>query len=439
MEAGRATELTKAGNDHADHFAGRGVQVSEHLAPSLADKEAYREARRWYDWLMVLCCHWPSDTQPKAGVQQDDEGSKVPDGVQEGELREIVPSTSRRARQLGHLVNEEFPHELYENNGQLKCKACPGFASLGATTSSIKGFARSACKGSPLEQPGDGHDLWQTGPYLWCTRCGSFTSGQRMARGIKAVCIGRRGLGLKGTAVVRRLQAGCSPYKGVRISEARRKPQARGSMIGPAAANNNQITSPAAHRHSTDAGVDFVRLPCDAGVDFVRLPCDAGVDFVRLPCDAGVDFVRLPCDAGVEISAVALHGQASPGSVDPEAAQGRHEEQAESSVTSDDLQAAADPATVQEDQAIQDLLELQRAGFAVAWSHRRAPAVTGIARDQPTAAAGPQADVGPTAPSRPSVAIEPSAVVEPSVEEAQAMQDLLELGLPTRQTGRRRR
>jgi len=155
--------------------------------------------------------------------------------------------------------------------------------------------------------------------------------------------------------------------------------------------------------------------------------------------DAGVDFVRLPCDAGVEISAVALHGQARPGSVDPEAAQGRHEEQAESSVTSDDLQVAADPGTVQEDQAIQDLLELQRAGFAVAWSHRRAPAVTGIARDQPTAAAGPQADVGPRAPSRSSVAIEPSAVVEPSVEEAQAMQDLLELGLPTRQTGRRRR
>jgi ribonuclease HI len=65
IEAGRSTAFLRAGNDHADHFAGRGVQVAAHHSPADRDLERDREARRWYDWLFTFCAHWSNDTQAR--------------------------------------------------------------------------------------------------------------------------------------------------------------------------------------------------------------------------------------------------------------------------------------------------------------------------------------------------------------------------------------
>ena len=48
VHAGRSTEFLRKGNDHADHFAGYGVGISDANAPPDAAKAADREAQRWY-------------------------------------------------------------------------------------------------------------------------------------------------------------------------------------------------------------------------------------------------------------------------------------------------------------------------------------------------------------------------------------------------------
>jgi len=83
VEAGRSTNFPKIGNEHADHFAGRGVQAAEGQSSSSMAREAYREARRWYDWLFVLCSHWPTDMQPrpKAKAKARAAGPDAPQGA----------------------------------------------------------------------------------------------------------------------------------------------------------------------------------------------------------------------------------------------------------------------------------------------------------------------------------------------------------------------
>ena len=61
--AGRCTDFAKSGNDN--RFAGYGVDVAEHQAPSTAAREAYRIARMWCGWVAVLASHWPQDMQPR--------------------------------------------------------------------------------------------------------------------------------------------------------------------------------------------------------------------------------------------------------------------------------------------------------------------------------------------------------------------------------------
>ena len=133
-----------------------------------------------------------------------------------------LPEAPAAPRQCGHLVHLTEPHDLHEEGGRLKCKRCPGSSSLGSASASVKAFARARCRGDPLGCPGKNHDLWLTGPFLWCTRCGSFSSGQRVARGIKEDCVGAKGLSAKGQTVVKRLARGCHPNTGKRAGVAAR-------------------------------------------------------------------------------------------------------------------------------------------------------------------------------------------------------------------------
>ena len=66
VEAGRSTPWERDCNDHADHFAKRGVEVAEAQLPSDILRARYREARAWYSWLAELIGHWPADTQDRS-------------------------------------------------------------------------------------------------------------------------------------------------------------------------------------------------------------------------------------------------------------------------------------------------------------------------------------------------------------------------------------
>jgi ribonuclease HI len=65
VEAGRSSAFLRAGNDHADYFAGRGVDIEEHEVPAEAARQAYNVAKQWYTWLAVLAEEWQVDTQPR--------------------------------------------------------------------------------------------------------------------------------------------------------------------------------------------------------------------------------------------------------------------------------------------------------------------------------------------------------------------------------------
>ena len=66
VEAGRSTWWHQAGNEHADHFAKRGSALAEDLASTKVSRDGYRLAKKWYQWLEVLICNWPKDTQRRA-------------------------------------------------------------------------------------------------------------------------------------------------------------------------------------------------------------------------------------------------------------------------------------------------------------------------------------------------------------------------------------
>ena len=132
--AGRATALTKAGNDHADFFAGQGAIIAEHDAPAQHIREAYSEARRWSRWLAELAAHWPADAetrQPKLSAKPA-----------------IDPVAEVRSDKAPWRTHHESPHKIVEAAGRLTCEVCLRFANADTARSHRAAFAKSACKGS---------------------------------------------------------------------------------------------------------------------------------------------------------------------------------------------------------------------------------------------------------------------------------------------------
>jgi ribonuclease HI len=200
VQAGRSTEFLRTGNGHADHFAGRGVDVAEHMSSSEGDRERYREARRWYAWLAVLADQWPDDMERPAR-----NGHKAVRGSIE--------------LAAGWRVHAQLPHDLFEENGLLRCRSCPRFAALSAHRQHTRHFAGSEC-GGPLhdvalivgEQAGqrgdEPHQLFVSGSVVWCKRCGCY--GTSRLRGLKGSCRGPPRAGGRAVAL-RRLLGGTHP------------------------------------------------------------------------------------------------------------------------------------------------------------------------------------------------------------------------------------
>ena len=112
FQAGRSTPFLRKGNEHADLFAGLGVDIAEAEVPSEAAGAAYREARQWYKWLRTLVAYWPCDVQK----------------VERARRAGAAGAAARPARPRPYQLHPERPHVLQEERGRLCCRKCPHFS-----------------------------------------------------------------------------------------------------------------------------------------------------------------------------------------------------------------------------------------------------------------------------------------------------------------------
>ena len=227
VQAGRSTPFLRRGNDNADHFAGRGVDIALHQVPNHQAIESYKEALSWYRWLAVLVEHWPNDVQqrpklcPLDSSQGPREARKTPRarGVSSLPGGEMVP----------FALHPERPHSLQLALGRLACQHCTRYISQGCPQSLQNLFARSECLGSIASrvrqaagvdsdnqqggrQFGSAHVLLQTGALVWCRRCGLYAE-QRM-KGLLLPC---RGLEGAHHYQLKMLMQGCHPKTSERL------------------------------------------------------------------------------------------------------------------------------------------------------------------------------------------------------------------------------
>ena len=166
VDSGRVSKFHRTGNDHADHFAGRGVEVAEHDSPVERDREEHKKAKRWYKWLLTLVRSWPADTQPYDKKRRDEQAvqEQPTDGAQ-------VVSTQNWAAIKRHA---RLPHTLVQQHGGVWCTACQRHAELSSSIRSMRALVESPCSGGMLNvREGatiaapcrggvrqNGHDLW---------------------------------------------------------------------------------------------------------------------------------------------------------------------------------------------------------------------------------------------------------------------------------------
>ena len=137
VQAGRSTPFLRKGNDQADHYAGFGAIVAEHLSPTQSAREAYAEARRWYKWLAVLASGWPCDTEAR-------------DVKQVHELQ-AAPAQQTTTCIVDWRVHPDTPHRITVTSGRLTCEVCTRFAGAHTARTFRARFARPACKGAPQD------------------------------------------------------------------------------------------------------------------------------------------------------------------------------------------------------------------------------------------------------------------------------------------------
>ena len=123
-------------------------------------------------------------------------------------------------------LHELRPHELYECQGEMRCRKCPRFSGVLASRAACKSFARSACAGSVAERAlestgmaaanvsqeagpyGRGHKLYLNGQLVFCISCGCY--GDKRMRDLKRPCRGPAARAARETQL-RRLRAGLHP------------------------------------------------------------------------------------------------------------------------------------------------------------------------------------------------------------------------------------
>ena len=208
VDAGRSTAFLRAGNDHADHYAGAGVDIALQQCPNYEHISQYKEATSWYKWLAHLADSLPRDTQlvqPRAVVEAGAAPARRP---RRPTWRDWQPHAAR-------------PHALVEECGRIVCRACSRYASTNSSAACRRSLVVSPCEG-PLaakaaeanqrRQTGTGHHghcLLRSGPVTWCNICGRYAT--KKVQALEAPCDGPP-VGYGGREVsLRRLRASKHP------------------------------------------------------------------------------------------------------------------------------------------------------------------------------------------------------------------------------------
>ena len=205
---GVCTRFEKDSNDHADHYAGAGVDIAVDLAPNEKLVQQYKEARRWYLWLATLAADLPTDTQQ----------------------RQQVPATPRAEKPPIRLIRHgTMPHTITDGSGELRCEVCQLYVSAHASPACRRAFLGSKCRGSMVASAlangadGKSHRLYKSGDVVWCFNCGYYST-KRAHNLVKRSCPGHPRRGSAGP--LGRLKAGVHPkYPDTMLPRAIRLPQ----------------------------------------------------------------------------------------------------------------------------------------------------------------------------------------------------------------------
>ena len=80
VAAGMSTDFLQKDNDHADHYAGTGDTIAEHLVPAEDHRAAHREGRAWYKWVVLLAGDLQVGTT-KTNEEAPDHGERTADST----------------------------------------------------------------------------------------------------------------------------------------------------------------------------------------------------------------------------------------------------------------------------------------------------------------------------------------------------------------------
>jgi len=217
VERGVSTPWQMACNDHADHFAKWGVTIAEAQCPSQAQRDSFKEAKRWYAWLAELVGHWPADVQPRGEPSEPRSTSMPRVGSGSNSAEAAGRDISRLPLYVGLL------HRLAEVEGSLHCEKCGKGVPMSGSWQKATDFAKSKCLGTAKQRMEDaggpdalGHIVYQNGAVVWCRLCGQWgtTRPKKLLKACARTCHQQSQLN--------RLKRGHHPLSGERLGEHRR-------------------------------------------------------------------------------------------------------------------------------------------------------------------------------------------------------------------------
>jgi len=243
IDVGRSTLFLQTGNDHADHFARRGVEVAVAQVPVKLLKDAYAEARQWYEWLLSLCGHWPADIDPRPKASEKASGKG---GYESGRstARNVGAVRSVQLGRSGHMPQHPLP---MQPNGQFgHCtRARLTHPPQQAGANALEGQAAPPIAGPIGDSPAakanvtiakvvavvdrgvhSSHGMRTAGPIFFCNVCGSCAE-HRVGKALKDACIGA-GHGSQGpkASQLNNLRAGRHPLTGSAVGATAKAPAA---------------------------------------------------------------------------------------------------------------------------------------------------------------------------------------------------------------------
>ena len=149
VDAGRSTTLDRLGNDHADHFAGMGVDSAEEASPTLALRESHKKALRWYRWLLVLAGSWPDDVQK---ASEEDVKKRRAEATETRAVKKRRFEFKKLETWVDFPRHPVRPHSLQATGGQLVCTSCQKQSSLHSDSRSLRDLCKGLCLGNVLKR-----------------------------------------------------------------------------------------------------------------------------------------------------------------------------------------------------------------------------------------------------------------------------------------------